>query len=52
MFPTNQRMSIEAPTYKAKPGPRARVTTDNITDEEFLFITDSQTLKDWAAYSL
>ena len=47
-----QRQSIEAPTYKAKPGRRARVTSDNITAEEFNFITDSQTLRDWAAFSL
>ena len=37
----NPRESIEAPTYKAKPGNRSRVTPFNIKAEEFRFITNS-----------
>ena len=38
---SQERFSIEAPTYNAKPGKRSRVTADNITKEEFEFITST-----------
>ena len=46
------RQSIDAPTFFARPGKRAKVTNWSITAEEFEFITSTETLRNWAPYSM
>ena len=40
-FKSEERESIEAPTFNAKPGSKSKVTSDNITKTEFEFITST-----------
>ena len=40
------------PTYNSAPDPKARVSLANISEDEIEFITSSNTLRDWASFSL
>ena len=42
----------EGPTYNIQSNDKVKVTETNITHEEVAFITDTQTLRDWAAFSM
>ena len=47
-----KRLSLQPPKLNARPSEGAKVTLQNIRDEEIEFLTSSETLRAWAPYSL